>query len=159
MTKHNLSPKEYLEETKKRFMKHVQLPENLEECWIWTGARKYDGYGFFNAFGKLRLAHRVSYKMFIGDFSDSFLVLHRCDNPPCVNPKHLFLGTPKDNVLDMIEKNRHSKTRSMKRVTEDNIYKIMYLYRHGWSKLKIASYLDIPPSTIRSIIDRLQLTK
>lgn len=76
------------------------------ECWIWTGKKNKAGYGHFY-YKDLKLAHRVSYLLHYGDFDKSLFVCHKCDNPSCVNPGHLFLGTAKDNFEDMINKGRN----------------------------------------------------
>jgi hypothetical protein len=75
-------------------------------CWEWIGAKKPTGYGNFYLYGKYHNAHRASYMLHIGDIPDGLLVLHKCDNPKCVSPHHLFLGTPKDNMDDMQKKGR-----------------------------------------------------
>ena len=72
-------------------------------CWEWAFCR--NRYGIFRVLGET-LAHRVSYRVFIGEIPKGMNVLHKCDNTVCVNPKHLFLGTQLDNVRDMIEKGR-----------------------------------------------------
>lgn len=79
-----------------------------DDCWEWTKARnKVSGYGAINdGAGKIVGAHRVAYQMEFGDFDPALDVLHHCDNPPCCNPKHLFLGTAKDNADDMVAKGR-----------------------------------------------------
>lgn len=77
-----------------------------DECWEWQGARLRAGYGNFALRKKWYKAHRVAYELAHGPVPDGMWVLHRCDNPPCCNPAHLRLGTPKDNSADMVEKGR-----------------------------------------------------
>lgn len=76
-------------------------------CWIWKGSKTSHGYGQFAINRKAKPASRLSYKLYKGPIPRGFHVCHKCDNPPCVNPEHLFVGTRKDNMQDMIKKNRH----------------------------------------------------
>jgi hypothetical protein len=76
-------------------------------CVEWTKFRLERGYGLQKFHGKTRLAHRVAWMLAHGEIPDGLCVLHRCDNPPCINIDHLFLGTHADNVADKMAKGRH----------------------------------------------------
>jgi len=80
-------------------------------CWIWTAYTVHTGYGQFWNGVRLILAHRFSWELHFGILPKNLLICHKCDNPACVNPEHLFMGTHKDNMEDMIAKNRdyHNK--------------------------------------------------
>ena len=98
-----------------RFLKKIR---KTNECWIWTAALDKDGYGVFRYKNKEKYkykAHRFSYEFFIGEIPKGKLVCHTCDNPPCVNPYHLFLGTRKDNTQDMLKKGRSKLGKTYKR--------------------------------------------
>jgi hypothetical protein len=79
-------------------------------CWLWQKGKR-NGYGQFDLKGKTVSPHRASYEFYVGKIPDGLRVLHKCDNPPCVNPDHLFLGTDRDNVADCIKKGRAKRLR------------------------------------------------
>ena len=85
-------------------------PEPNSGCWLWTGATTAAGYGVVSkgprAAQKTYLAHRVAFECSNGAIPDGLVICHRCDVPGCVNPDHLFMGTPRDNTRDMMSKGR-----------------------------------------------------
>lgn len=84
---------------------HVRVP--IAGCWLWTGTENGHGYGQMSVNNKGRMAHRYSYELHVGAIPPGMVVCHSCDVPLCVNPAHLFLGTQKDNIRDMVRKGRH----------------------------------------------------
>jgi hypothetical protein len=86
------------------FMSHVEKQEN--GCWLWTAYKMKNGYGTFRAPHRHELAHRVSHELFVGPIPDGFLVMHSCDNPSCVAPHHLSVGTQHNNMHDAAVKGR-----------------------------------------------------
>ncbi len=81
-------------------------PEPTSGCWIWLGATANCGYGELRMKGVRTRAHRYSYELFKGPIPKGLFVCHSCDVPACVNPDHLWVGTQKDNLADMVRKER-----------------------------------------------------
>jgi hypothetical protein len=113
-------------------------------CWEWTGSRMKKGYGlirhYFNGKTRVVLAHRVMAALYLGFSPDNETrVLHHCDNPPCINPSHLWLGTQGDNMEDAAKKNRASGSR----LSLDDVRMIRKLGRRGVTHQKIAKQFGI----------------
>lgn len=97
-----------------RFWSKVDQSGGPDACWPWTGFRAYNGYGrFLVCVARRKMArtpaHRVSYRLSIGPIADGLRVCHHCDNPPCCNPSHLWVGTDADNMADKVSKGRTAR--------------------------------------------------
>jgi hypothetical protein len=126
-----------------------------DDCWLWTGSTAYYGYGGIRAGGRggaLIGTHRFSYILAYGPIPDGMRVLHRCDNPPCVNPAHLFLGTQKDNVADMVKKGRYNGPFGAK-LSPDDVREIRRIYKKGMGR-ELARKFNVCPSMINYIVTR-----
>ena len=112
-----------------RFWSYVQKgPDN--SCWPWLGAKTTKGYGLFTTGPVIRRKHqvvtRVAFKIAYGPFDERLNICHTCDNPSCVNPRHLFVGTSQDNHDDCVAKGRSLKgeRHPMRKLTESDVLKI-----------------------------------
>lgn len=89
-------------------MSKVRIGLERDGCWEWNAHMNAEGYGRFQmGIRKCEAAHRISYQLFVGKISKGMIICHRCDNPSCVNPDHLFLGTNRINSDDKVRKKRH----------------------------------------------------
>lgn len=134
------------------------------DCWLWTAAKTFEGgYGQLGIGGKLVLTHRLVYEMTYGPIPASLMVLHRCDNPSCVRPEHLFLGTAKDNARDMALKGRTWQQQHPERVkrggkhgnakfTDDQVLTIREAFASGVGMEELARQWGVTPTTIARMI-------
>jgi hypothetical protein len=122
------------------------------QCWNWQLYKTNQGYGRISRTGKERLAHRQAWIDNRGAIPEGMCVLHKCDNPSCVNPDHLFLGTPADNNLDRDTKGRHKALRGssngISKLTEEDIPRIRQLLKSGLSQYRVADMFGVHQSTI-----------
>jgi hypothetical protein len=137
--------------------KNGPYQENLDSnCWDWTGGTDRKGYGRFRMDG-FSASHRFSYWIHNEkQLPDDLLVCHKCDRPSCVNPEHLFLGTHKDNLVDMAEKKRgcHGEKSIEAKITEADVYEIRRLYEAGkFTQLELGEIYDLNQATISSIVN------
>lgn len=151
-------PQKYSQESlESRFWRFVEK-KSESECWEWRGQRLSNGYGRISLGAKSLGsdgAHRVSWKLFNKtDIPDGMFVMHKCDNPSCVNPHHLSIGTPKENTQDMIAKGR-------KRVVSPkgegngksllNEEKVRLIRSSALSHAAIARELGVSPNCVRGV--------
>jgi hypothetical protein len=128
------------ESDKKRFWSKIS---KAGDCWLWQAGRFGSGYGMFKVQGKNLGAHRVAYELQRGPIPDGRLVLHRCDNPACCNPGHLFLGTHADNTADKCAKNRQAKGPTHGSQTKPGTTVNLCGEQHGRAKLTLAQVTEI----------------
>ncbi len=145
--------KDYVEN---RFLRYVKSPTR-EKCWEWTGKLNSYGYGRLTFERSTLLAHRVSYFLYNGIFEESLCVCHSCDNPKCVNPKHLFLGTHADNNRDMYEKDRQRPAfgtdHFRSKLSEEDVLEIRKLYKKGdYTHRSLAKKFKVHKTTVTFIL-------
>lgn len=131
-----------------------------DECWEWQGFKDKHGYGTISSGGKYGphvLVHRVAFELHCGPIPNELGVLHKCDNPPCCNPNHLFLGTDADNVADKMAKDRQPRGEKIanSKLTEVQVKEILRRYRQGEnSPLKLSVEYGVSASAIQAIVYR-----
>lgn len=126
--------------------------EKTPTCWIYLGCKDKDGYGKFLRGGR---AHRVSYEIHKGEIPNGMNVCHSCDNPPCVNPEHLWLGDNKKNIHDAMRKGRFQKgpKNGNAVLSEDNVKEIRNLFKPRLGA-KLSRMFGISETQLRRIVDR-----
>lgn len=118
-----------------------------DECWPWRGTRDENRYGVMKLDGKLARAHRLAWLFAHGEMPHG-CILHRCDNPPCVNPAHLSVGSRSDNMKDMNAKGRHGSTG---RLTPSDVRKAFRLRRDGFTQDDLARLFAVNRSVLSKI--------
>ena len=135
---------------------HEKYVKGLEgDCWVWIASKMRTGYGQINARdGRIVTAHRLSYQLHKGEIPSGMFVCHTCDNRACVNPDHLWLGTPKDNIQDMMKKGRavRNPARGTKnhaaKLTENQVAEI---YTSRKSNVELAKQFGVTAACVFNI--------
>lgn len=137
-----------------RFQAKIQ---KTEHCWIWIGYIDWGGYGRYKWEGKSWIAHRLMWRLFVGDIPHGMCVCHTCDNRKCVNPAHLFLGTYNDNIQDMVSKGRArgAPEESNAKLTKDKVQTIRNIYKQGGiSTIELGTQYGVYHTTIARIVNK-----
>lgn len=147
----------------KRFWTKVDQ-RGLDECWPWKAWINNKGYGCFSFRGKDRPASRVAYILSFGDIPESLDVCHRCDNPPCCNPAHLFAGTTSQNIQDMVSKGRCGDTSNPGEshpnsvLTNDKVIEMRAKFANGISPKSLGVHYGISTTHAWRIVTRKSWT-
>ena len=127
--------------------------DRTQSCWNWTAAKNQSGYGRFNLAIKTKYtAHIISYCLFNKDYDDKFDVCHKCDNPSCVNPKHLFLATRSENMRDCVTKGRKNAIKPYTKLSDLQVAEIRNKYSIGYLPTDLAVLYDISESYLYEIL-------
>jgi hypothetical protein len=138
-----------------RFWSNVR---KTDHCWEWTACLSQDGYGHFGAVAfKEKRAHRVAWTLANGPITGGLQVCHKCDNPKCVNPEHLFLGTQADNMQDAARKGHRNlgELNTHSRLTKEQVISIRAEFANGETQKALARKYGVWPYSIRSIVDNI----
>lgn len=156
-----------------RFLSKVT---KTDTCWLFNGDKDKNGYGKFwvNSAKRSIGAHRVSYELYNSKIPDKMIVCHKCDNPSCVNPEHLFIGTQRDNMADKVAKDRQAKGSNHRcnlypdkvlkgersgscKLNDKNVQDIRNLSKEGsYTQQELADKFNISRSQIWNIINNRQ---
>lgn len=151
----NLTPRQI-----SRFWNKIRLiGASDDECWVWTRATTGMGHGVVRMDGANHGAHRIAYFLGKGTFDSRLNVCHACDNPPCCNPNHLWIGTQSDNLRDMFAKNRRPSAKGTRhasaKLNDDLVREIREIYaRGGISTRALAVKYGVDYSGIHGIVTR-----
>jgi hypothetical protein len=137
---------------KERFLQKVR--KHRSGCHVWQSTMRKDGYGHFWRDGSIQKAHRVAWEIFIGSVPEGLHVLHKCDNRKCVNLKHLYLGTPSDNVRDKVE--RHTGMWGRMKVPFWKVKKARRLVAVGFTQQDVAERIGVTQSQVSRYVRGVQ---
>ena len=139
-----------------RFWSKVDV-RDVDDCWEWLGGKTRGGYGEFFFEGSVRRAHRVAWMLEKGEIPEGSLILHSCDNPACVNPAHLSIGSHVDNAADMVARGRAcvGEKQGSSRLTEKSVGEIRRRYAAGGVTIReLAAEHGVAEMTVSDVIHR-----
>lgn len=132
-------------------------------CWEWGASKDKKGYGRFRFAGRKQLVHRVAYQLYIGEIPSGMCVCHHCDNPSCVNPSHLFVGTQADNIRDRDSKgrgyDRHGEKHGKAKLTASQVIDIRKRHGDGERDADLARQYGVTQTAIYCIVRYLSWTQ
>lgn len=157
------------EDLEERFWSKVAVT-NVRGCWLWLASRRSGGYGQFALDGRRRIrASRFAWELTYGAIESNLFVLHECDNPPCCNPTHLFLGTHGDNMADMVAKGRTKSgnrrvnsaediaifVENVRRLSDNQIDFCRRRHQEGASLRQIAREVGVTHTTVMRLVNNV----
>ena len=142
-----------------KFWEHVTRGDSTDDCWSWSGSSVY-GYGTLHLNGtknRTVRASRFSWSLHNGTIPEGLFVCHHCDNPPCCNPRHLFLGTAADNAKDMASKGRGRKVGppASTKLTDDDVRSMRAMNEGGVQQRILAEMFGVDDSVVSRTVRRL----
>lgn len=145
-----------------RFMEKV---EKTDTCWLWKGSKNDRGYGFIKIKLKTASAHRTSYELFNGPIPEGKFILHSCDNPSCVNPAHLSIGTHIENMAGMAKRRRATgggpkgEANGSAKLTDVEVVSIREQHKAGLKVASLAVRFRVSRKQIQNIVTGRQRTE
>jgi hypothetical protein len=131
-----------------RFWNKVNKSGGEDSCWTWTASTDGCGYGEFRQDERIAKAHRISWELANGSIPEGSHIIHTCDNPPCVNPRHLVAADMRTNMLDMWSKGRHPCINGNRKLTDDQVKTIRERIATGESLASIGKHYKVSAGTI-----------
>ncbi len=131
--------------------------KDIDDCWEWSACKDKNGYGKLTYGGKPFLAHRMAFISVHGSIRKGYFICHKCDNPSCVNPAHLFEGTHRDNMEDMLQKGRSPNNKGVNNPRYDNS-EYVFIHKDGrmfnGTRHDFCEEFNLPSSNVSCMVNR-----
>ena len=163
LTYRHLGLPKIVSQQKSEICRHMSVEDRLNKfhikdhdsgCWNWIGKKDKRGYGRCSFEGRKQFAHRISHKVFKGPIPDGLYILHSCDNPACINPDHLRIGTQAENMNDAVVRRRMpiGEQSSMSKLSNESVMQIVEMRNSGMSIADIARNFNVEFTTVSVIL-------